>query len=1118
MEPHSLGTRMADNPSERSAANEQPRRSLRRAGSGMADHPKERSATEQGITERAPRRRQRKSGSRSRSFGLSPTSDTATEFAPARDHESHRAGTHGSRYLASPSLDRPLQRSDNARRPSSLTTDWQGGACPGTSTRARDDALDEEIGRRLYQTDDHGSRRHFRRPSQMGPSLEHRSTSRQRHQRHAEDDDLRRESTADSTKAGVGQSAFPMSDDALSAYEVRRASRASTFAGNTRLVSAMRAVPPRQDRGSSPAAVWTERRSCNSIGSPSSALVSPERRVTIDPSVGMDVAKDDPSDGAGQRTPLPAEQDDPAPQFMGSAPHQMSRRASVRSADHVAAANRRRSVAEQLLASGPASPIDQGPLKVRADVSSGRRQSMLVQAAIHQLPKLSEAGALEKRRASMEYRSMALRNKAPEWITRVPSVSPRGGSPSAYSGQEHRGRLKKFEKRLRSCRRLKKSLITTFVGVPLILVVIYFARRVRTSSEDEDALCSSSDCLDHARQLLKSLDTSADPCTLFHSYVCGANKSRPEAQVADALFYAKLVVSSTGGAATTSAPHAADAHQSAISRAMVAMSACHDRPATQTAEPFVNFMEARRIRWPSADSRAQIGMVGVLDVLMDLSVNWRAVLWFDVKLMYLSEDHPPVVTFGEPGALTMLRMRQASSLDDTAYADAVRRVSLYLTNGTTELNNSAIQELHKDEGAIREAVLRTQLDNDILLTLHKVHQLYVRNVSLNEWLAVITKYVKSTAVVSIETRILIMKQQSFNRLASLLEAFSPARLLNVIGWMFAYVYVWMLNNDFVSLSGRTSESASADIHCFLAVHESFGIVQASTIFHATFDTNARREFVYTLFNTISTAVLGRLQASESITNLTKKEVALKISAHMRNRLFPPLPFMMVDQLNILYAAFPSSYGKGATFFDVWLRSKQALQSALFNPFHDSLLTARYRWQSGTALYLYSANLVWLAVAALLPPSYLSRGSPIMTYSGLGFQIARQLVRVADERGRRLDYSGAEISWWEQHGKCALDKAATRREKKAVADLFALDVALAALKNSAASTYEGGLSSLSIKLLKKFSPLQLFFISYCSHFCDDAAEGSAMCNLAVNASDFAEAFGCKRQSPPTCLFA
>ncbi|KAL1463963.1 hypothetical protein MTO96_043099 [Rhipicephalus appendiculatus] len=356
---------MADNPNERSAANEQPRSSPRRPSAGTADHPKEKGATEQGTAERAPRRRQKRTGSRPRSFAPSPAADTTTKLTPTREHESHLARTDGSRHLAPPSLDRPVPGTDNTRRPSSSATDWRDGAAAGTSTRARDDSVDEGGGRRRSQAYDHGSRRQSRRLSQMGPSLAHRSPSWQRPQRHVEDDDPRLESMADSTKAGVGQSAFPMSDYALPAFqEVRRPSHASTFGGNTRLVSAMRSASPRQDRESSSAAVWTERRNCNSSGSPQSALQSPERRVTIDPSVKMDAAKDEQSNDAGRRIPLPAEQDDPAPQFKDSLPYQMSRRASARSADLVAAANRRRSVAEQLLTSGPASPIDQGPPEV----------------------------------------------------------------------------------------------------------------------------------------------------------------------------------------------------------------------------------------------------------------------------------------------------------------------------------------------------------------------------------------------------------------------------------------------------------------------------------------------------------------------------------------------------------------------------------------------------------------------------------------------------------------------------------------------------------------------------------------------------------------------------------
>ncbi|XP_075546327.1 uncharacterized protein LOC142579721 [Dermacentor variabilis] len=1038
----------------------------------------------------------------------------------------------------SPSRQRPKRTAEHALVPetvtdrtragvpflsSHFTTDWRDSTGTVPSTHAHDaSALDDthdEGGRRPYQTADDSSGRHSRRSSQMDPLHARRSPSRQRPQRIAAHD-LVPGTVTDQTVAGgrMGQSTdgIPKGDDAHYAPDLQQwrwPRRASAHSGSPRHAFATRADFPRDDQQTAPHAdVWAQSQR-SSVGSPS-LTNSPERRVTIHPSAKMELARNKQLDGAFQLASAEAEPV-AGPQFKGPVPHQVIRWPSVRSADQEAAA-RRRSVAEQLLMSsptGPVSPIDHGPLEMAAGITSGRRQSMMVQAAIHDLPKFSEAGAKQKRRASMDYRARALHKREQSPHTRVPSVSP-----GHYAEQElERHRLDKLQSHLRGCRRHKKRLVFAATSVLLLLVVIYLVLRARTSLED--GVCSSDDCLDHAHQLLQSLDTTADPCTRFHAYVCGANRSRPDAQVAEALPYAKLVASSVVSAATTSAPPAADGRYPATSKALTALSTCLDAPATKTAEHFVRFMEARGIRWPSVDSGGQVGIIGVFDVLFDLIVNWRVVLWFDAKLVYLTEDRLPVVAFEEPGALPLLRMRQMSLLDDVAYGRAVGSVSLFLTNGTTELKNSAIQELHKDEGAIRDAVLSTRTDeHDILLPLHKAHQLYVHNASLNEWRAVITKHVKSTAVVSIETKILIMKQYSFSRLSNLLETISPARLLNVIGWMFAYVYVWMLNADFLSLGGQAAENAGAGTHCFLAVHESFGIVQASTIFQALFDTEARKEYVSTLFNSTSRALLSQLQASESITNLTKKEAALKIGSHMRAQLFPALPFMITEQLDGLYSIFPDNYGKDATFFEMWLKSKQALQLALYSPFHDNLLTARYRWQSGSAIYLYSVNLVWLAVSALLPPSYLTRGSPIMTYSGLGYQFARQLVRIADERGRKLDYTGSEIPWWEQQGKCALDRATTKRDMKEVADLFALDVALAALKSSAASSHEGGLSTLGIKQLEMFSPLQTFYISYCSHFCDDPVEGPVMCNLAVNASDFAEAFGCQRQSPPTCLFA
>lgn len=104
-----------------------------------------------------------------------------------------------------------------------------------------------------------------------------------------------------------------------------------------------------------------------------------------------------------------------------------------------------------------------------------------------------------------------------------------------------------------------------------------------------------------------------------------------------------------------------------------------------------------------------------------------------------------------------------------------------------------------------------------------------------------------------------------------------------------------------------------------------------------------------------------------------------------------------------------------------------------------------------------------------------------------------------------------------HAKCRLSTATSPQERRAVADLFALDVALAAMESGARRNS----SPLRLKYLESMDAAQVFYISYCSHFCDSQPPSRArsMCDLAINGSAFGTAFGC--QAPPgdarQCLF-
>ncbi|KAK8788118.1 hypothetical protein V5799_022106 [Amblyomma americanum] len=111
---------------------------------------------------------------------------------------------------------------------------------------------------------------------------------------------------------------------------------------------------------------------------------------------------------------------------------------------------------------------------------------------------------------------------------------------------------------------------------------------------------------------------------------------------------------------------------------------------------------------------------------------------------------------------------------------------------------------------------------------------------------------------------------------------------------------------------------------------------------------------------------------------------------------------------------------------------------------------------------------------------------------------------------------------ESHGitmsrECRVSKANTSAEQRFLTDLFALDLSLVAM-NSAAAVDE---SPLQLKSLEGLSVTQTFYVSYCSHFCEEQplSQARAMCNLAANASAFAQAFSCRVSGVTThkCLF-
>ncbi|KAH6942338.1 hypothetical protein HPB50_003924 [Hyalomma asiaticum] len=687
------------------------------------------------------------------------------------------------------------------------------------------------------------------------------------------------------------------------------------------------------------------------------------------------------------------------------------------------------------------------------------------------------------------------------------------------------------------------SLAATVVVGALLLIATQHIRGNRVS---DSAVCDTRDCTEHARLILERLNRSANPCDDFHAYVCGTVDGDAPPTSADSLLKKtlagrqarELVLELGDPAAVLSSQHASKAAYKAIS----ALDACERRRSGQSATRFVEFMKARSLPWPAPPSTPPT-LSDVLDILLDLIINWRVALWFDVKVSN-APDGRFMLEIGEPSPLALYRMEQLSGLDNRSYAEIVRSVASFLTEGNVTVDDAAVRHLQSDETTIREAILSDQDadEHDILRPAFSVFQNgpLAHSAFGDQWIALVNKHLSAGGtLVTRSTWVLVAQEERFRTLMGLLRGQPPTRLLDVVGWTLAFTYTWILEPPMDIIGGNRNAGPEADLAtivlCFLAVHESYGIVQAAPIFSDVFSAKERHRVEAVLDGVTRTAV-DLLSSSVRISIDTKRRATVKLTTHMNLDIWPPVPFERLQILDLLYAQYPA---ESRTFFDAWMNSRKELRENYSNRYYGSLMLARcgrgrdtggescvaalflessikcevplsasrYRWRHTRIQYLYSLNVLRLGLAAVFPPSYLRHGSQLTTYAGLGFQLARQLVRAIDERGRTLDYAGNSAAWWQQEAnssECQMSEAATPSDRRAVAELFALDVALAAMEESARSDK----SPLRLKGLEELNEGQTFYVSYCSHFCSgDEPRARSLCNLAMNGSDFDRAFGC-----------
>ncbi|KAH7961295.1 uncharacterized protein LOC119385770 [Rhipicephalus sanguineus] len=695
------------------------------------------------------------------------------------------------------------------------------------------------------------------------------------------------------------------------------------------------------------------------------------------------------------------------------------------------------------------------------------------------------------------------------------------GKPSPGWSEEERRRNRQAMTRLAAL----SGLAVFFMALAILSLIVVRSAYFRASQRFE--VCDTDECVQHSKDILATLNKSANPCGSLYAYVCGYD-ARPEGTpYAGPLVhaYVREVMTTLGDAETFLA---AKQRYAAATKAFAAVVNCIESNRHTAADDFAAFMHDRGVPWPLRDASSRnTTLFGVFDVVLDLVVNWRVALWFDVVVSQTaSHDANPAVIIREPGDLVALRSEQLTLFDDVTYNTALRKMSLYLTGGKVSLDDAAVKQLRQDEAAFSQIVLASVEDDDggdgfdVLLSLGNITQVFGAVLSVTEWSSLLNKHL-STAIrnVSNNTSMLFLNKGRLGRLGRLVESLPATRVMDVIGWTFSYAYAWMVNAHFdFPAQATTAGRLEINALCFVAEQESFGIVQAAPIFRDAFDVNEREKVTAALQKT-SEALIKQVLASPAISNYSKREAVAKLDALVWNYWLWPLdPYLQVHSaLNTLYANFSDKPG---SVFESWIRSRKSLRAALATPHYERLMTSRYRWQSGGVRYIYSLNELRFTLSALFPPSYVRRGSSAMTFAGLGFKVARQMARSLDMHGRTLDSTGSTIPWWQpansKQQQCRFDVAESDMERSLLIDQFAIEVALEAMQ--ASSALRPSKSPKRLKFLEWLSDEQTFYVSYCSHYCSEP-RGQPACNLAMNSSQFDDVFGCSRSrsNSPACVF-
>ncbi|KAH7943748.1 hypothetical protein HPB52_011320 [Rhipicephalus sanguineus] len=496
-----------------------------------------------------------------------------------------------------------------------------------------------------------------------------------------------------------------------------------------------------------------------------------------------------------------------------------------------------------------------------------------------------------------------------------------------------------------------------------------------------------------------------------------------------------------------------------------------------------SFMTARGLAWP--ENEFHIGpheYAKFLELLIDLDVNWALPLWFHTERRNSGAERGRTFVIRPSFMVSFWRYFNKKLLNHRgAYDWYVQIFELCVFRDDISITPH-FHSFLKDSAAVQMTILealgsvdKSRVYRPQLIRLGSTPTIATKPTPAM-WMDALSEVYGSESPVMVGDFLLATNERLMAAIENLFATFSAQTLwFHTTWWFLQDVGTFsssVLPAIIATINFGKLGSALNAVYCVFQTELTYSALLAA-ITKSQFTNEEVRE-IPRYFTRIKSVAMEKITSSERVNDSTKSTL-LNVLKETAIAVWPEGGLQSQGSFDVLYGAddnVPRDY------FSQWHHARLALQKSRGSALYEEAAKTYRVNRNRLFEYKIIQNIISASVASLRPPLYYTNGTSAMTYGGIGFLFARELVDALSFmmlRPHRNESTWAtDTTWrlWEGVSCPVVDDRAL-----VYPTLPALDIAYSAYKRHRDPTKD-----LPLRGLDSYTPEQIFFLTFCHATC------------------------------------